>query len=266
MKPTLVFAMMAAEHTSAAIAAERRNAMQTDLSRLVVQAKTNDLLREQLIHDHERTILRTASLTSRRFVSKSDDEWSVALCAFSRAIDTYEDGRGDFLPYAKTLIRRDLIDHFRREVRHSPEIATAPEVLAGTAAEDEDNRQVSYAVERASVQAADNGLAEEITAVNEMLAAYGFSFFDLTACSPRQEKTRRQCADAVRWLLRHPDSLRQMKNAKRLPLSALRDGVPLPEKLLDRYRRYIIAAALILSEDYPHIAEYLKFIGKEVSA
>ena len=241
--------------------------MQTDLGRAVLAAKTDDSLREQLIRDYERTILRTASLTSRRFVTRSDDEWSVSLCAFSRAIDTYEEGRGAFLPYAKTLIRNDLIDHFRREARHSAEISTAPEVLAGTADDEgESARQVTWAVERASVQAADSGLTEEIAAANGLLSAYGFSFFDLTACSPRQEKTRSQCAGAVRYLLGHPALLSQMKETKRLPLSALRDGVPLPEKLLDRHRRYIIAAALILSGDFPHIAEYLKFIGKEETA
>jgi RNA polymerase sigma factor len=31
-------------------------------------------------------------------------------------------------------------------------------------------------------------------------------------------------------------------------------------KTLDRYRKYIIMAALILSDDYPQIAEYLKFV------
>ena len=31
-------------------------------------------------------------------------------------------------------------------------------------------------------------------------------------------------------------------------------------KTLDRYRKYIIMAALILSDDYPQLAGYLKFV------
>ena len=51
--------------------------------------------REELIRSQEQTILRTASAACRRFVSRSDDEWSVALCAFSRAVDVYDEAKGD---------------------------------------------------------------------------------------------------------------------------------------------------------------------------
>ena len=37
-------------------------------------------------------------------------------------------------------------------------------------------------------------------------------------------------------------------------------------KTLDRYRKYIIMAALVLSDDYPQIAEYLKFVKEGVAS
>ena len=71
-----------------------------------LRAKDNARAREELIQANEQTILRTAAAVSRHYVGRSDDEWSVALCAFNRAIDLYDGTKGDFLPFAQMLIRR----------------------------------------------------------------------------------------------------------------------------------------------------------------
>ena len=86
------------------------NAMDNAVNALALRAVEDRQVREELIREHEALILRTASVACRRFVTRSDDEWSIALWAFSRAVDDYSPTRGDFLPFAATLIRRDLID------------------------------------------------------------------------------------------------------------------------------------------------------------
>lgn len=78
-------------------------------------ARNNERLRENFIKDNEQTILRIASRVSGKFITRSDDEWSVALLAFNKAIDIYSEQKGDFLAYARLLIKRDLIDHYRSE-------------------------------------------------------------------------------------------------------------------------------------------------------
>ncbi len=55
------------------------------MNRLAIAAASDERKREELIYSNEQPILRTASTASRRFVSRSDDEWSVALGAFSKA-------------------------------------------------------------------------------------------------------------------------------------------------------------------------------------
>ena len=61
--------------------------MSDTINNLALAAKTDAPVREALIRDHEELILKTASRASYRYVTKSDDEWSVALCAFSDAVD-----------------------------------------------------------------------------------------------------------------------------------------------------------------------------------
>ena len=235
--------------------------MQQSVNELALRASKDERAREQLIRDHEQTILRTASAVSRHYVGKSDDEWSVALCAFSHAVDLYDGTKGDFLPFAQMLIRREMVDAYRADARHAAELSVAPHVLDGSAEPEEDTESVYLAVVRDSVEAADRSLHDEIVAANAMLNEYGFRFFDLTECSPRQEKTRQECARAIRALLKDPPLLVELlRRNHKLPVSELYRLSGVSRKTLDRYRKYIIMAALILSDDYPQLADYLKFV------
>ena len=164
-------------------------------------AKNDEALREDLIRQYEQQILQTASRASYRYISRSDDEWSVALCAFSDAVDRYEREKGEFLPFAKLLIRRALIDYHRSMASHLTEISVSPFVLDGTEdAEEttEEEKSVYLTVLEQSKTDVNRDLQDEIAAVNETLGNYGIRFFDLVSCSPQQEKTKQECAAAVR--------------------------------------------------------------------
>ena len=206
-----------------------------------LRAKADERAREEFIEEQKQAILKMAGQACRRFVTEADDEWSVALYAFSRAIDTFEPQKGDFPGYADVLIRRDLASYYRRESRYAKEI----EAAAGAA----ENRY-----------AAPPSAADEIRQANEELARYGFRFLDLTDSSPRQERSRAECAKAVRCLLDDPRLLAQLKSSGKLPVRSVCGRSGVPEKTLDRYRKYIVMAAVLLSGDYPLLAERLKYI------
>lgn len=241
--------------------------MSNSVNALALAAKTDEPQREAFIQSHENLILKTASCASFRYVTKSDDEWSVALCAFSDAIDRYRPDQGSFLPFSQMLIKRALIDYHRSAARHLTEISTSPFVLEGIDEDpDEWEKSVYLAVAEQSRESADRSLQDEITAANEMLRRYGFRFFDLTDCSPQQEKTKQACAEAVRFVLSKPDLMQELKKTGKLPIRAIAAGSGVSKKLLDRCRKYIIMAILILDGDYPQLSEYLKFIRKEGTA
>jgi len=236
--------------------------MHTEVDALAVRAAADERAREQLIQSQQSAILKIASRVAHRFVTTSDDEWSVALYAFSRAIDAYEMEKGPFLAYAETVIRRSLIDSYRKDSRRSREVAVSPQAFDG--AEDETNRTgVAYVVVQNSIRAADASLKEEIAAVAVECRAFGFGFSDLLHASPRQEKTRLACAGAIQFLLRDPQRLEQLFVTRRLPMQALISKTGISKKLLDRYRKYVIAAVIILSGDYPALSSYFTSIGKE---
>jgi RNA polymerase sigma factor len=220
--------------------------------------------REDFIQSNESMILRTASKACGRFITKSDDEWSVAVYAFSRAMDIYDADKGIFIPFAQMLIKRDLIDYHRAQQKTLAEISVAPYILEGNGEPEEDCNGVYEAVVRSSREASDTGIKEEIEEVNSLLRRFGFRFFELTECSPRQDKTKRACAVAIRYILEQPIIMDEMERTRRLPIKAVAAGSGVSKKLLDRYRKYIIMAVLVLSGDYPRIGEYLKFVKEEL--
>ena len=143
------------------------------------------------------------------------------------------------------------------------EISVAPYVLEGGGEPEEDTEGAYLAVIRQSREASDHSLRDEILFVNEQLSEYGFHFFDLTECSPQQDKTRKECAAAIRRMLTDSELLASLEESRKLPVKALAASSGVSRKILDRYRKYIIMAVLVLDGDYPQLAEYLKFV-KEV--
>ena len=219
--------------------------METD--RLALAAKTDEQALNNLIETQKSWILKVCSDVTHRYITDSDDEWSTALLAFHEAVQSYDESKGTFLAFASVVIRRRLLDDIRSQWRHKGEIHVLPGEL-----EEEPDRSIDTA------QAA----REEIAAAQAILKPYGFSFFDLAESSPKAEKTKAACCSAVIALLKDGELLDKMRKNKALPMKELEKASGVARKILDRHRRYIIAAAEILSGEYPVLAEYLGYIRK----
>lgn len=237
--------------------------MDIDLNLLALKAKTDPAAREKLIAHEKPTILKLASKTCKKYVTESDDEWSVALYAFSRAIDTFEASNAKFTTFAAVVIDHALIDYLRHENKIViREISTDPEVFEDKG-EPEESVEVREKILKKSQETLGSGISFEIAEVTRLLSLYGFSFYDLTKCSPKLKKPKSQCAKAVNYILKRPDVIRKVRENGKIPISEIAIATGIPSKTLDRYRRYILAVALILDGDYPELSEYLKFVRKE---
>lgn len=235
----------------------------TEDNRQVLRAKHSARARDHFLSREEAHIRRLASTLARKPITRSDDEWSVALLAVSQAIDDYDDTRGAFWPYAALVIKSRLADFYRSQTRHAAEIAVQPAAFDGEVDADEGNLSVQCAVRDVVSTSVDTTLRDEIEAIAQELSPYGFSFFDLARCSPKSTSTRRDCFAAIRAMLTPPPLVPELKKTRRLPLQTLIERTGLPRKLLDRHRRYVIAASLILSGEYPALSEYFQSVRKE---
>lgn len=217
-----------------------------EIDKMVIEAADDAQKLSALIDRNETFILRSAAKTARRYVSKSDDEWSIALSAFYEAVKKYSYDRGSFIAFAELLINRNLIDYFRAQNKYYNE------------------KQVESIDDKFYSDDDENSLKLEIDDISQVIKVYGFTFMDLVECSPKAAKTKYACGKATAYLLKNPLLINEMRKTRQLPLKIIEKKEKIPRKLLERHRKYIIAAVEILHGDYPYLAEYLSFIRGEL--
>lgn len=218
---------------------------------------------ERFIEAHEAFVLRCASRHAGFAVTRSDDEYSVALLAFYEAIKGYDPASGPFGAYASLVIGRRLADHYRSQHRFDAETPLAPQTFDGTVDRESADAAMQQAVAEQMSEAKPVSAQDEIEAANTVFEKYGFAFYDLAASSPKSDKTRRSCAAAVGTLLHSPVLFASMQSAHSLPIKALAQQCGVSARTITRHRDYIVAAALLIDGDYPILCTYLQTMRKE---
>jgi RNA polymerase sigma factor len=221
--------------------------------------------KEAFINRHEVHIQRLAGKITHRIITKSDEEWSVVLLAVASALDTYDMEKGNFWSYAAVVAKNRLTDYYRSETRRSSEIPARPETFEGNVDEDDPDFSLQLEIQKHAAVTVDNSLRDEIAALSDELSEFDISFFDLAECSPKAAKTRSACAKLITAFFTPPPPLvNKLRRSGMLPVKELTDRSRVSRKIVDRYRKYLIASALILDGDYPGIADYLSEVKKDV--
>ncbi|RPF42181.1 RNA polymerase sigma factor [Hydrogenoanaerobacterium saccharovorans] len=235
-----------------------------DLDIAAAEAAKDHNKMNELIMQYQPFILKCASHTAQKHITTSDDEWSIALTAFCEAVRNYNFEKGGFLSFSEMVINRRLADYFKRNKKYYHEISVNPDVFESDM-DEEDNVSVYLTVQEKLSYQHDVSIKDEIEAINKVFYSYGFSFFDLADCSPKAEKTKKHCALAAAYICKNPILLHEIKKTKQLPIKIIEKNAGVPRKILERHRKYIIAAVEILSGEYPCLAEYMQPIRKELN-
>ena len=233
-----------------------------EIDKKAVEAKEDKNNIETFLQEYEGFILKAAYKATGRYITKSDDQWSVSLSALNEAIYAYSYDKGAFLSFSEIVIKRRLYDYIKKQSKHFCEVAINPHVFESNG-DEEDVNIMQEVMQKVSVRE-DNDARLEIEAMSEILKEYGFSFFDLAEVSPKAKKTKTVCAKAIVYLTHNTILLNEMRRTRMLPLKTIENNLKLPRKLLERHRKYIIAGAEIMAGDYPILFEYLKFVREEL--
>lgn len=224
---------------------------QTTHEEIMLAAKNDEAMTE-LAHRYNLFIIRTASATCHKFVTKHDDEYAIALRAFCDAVQKFDpEADVSFEAYAKLLIKNRVIDYLRVESRHAGHLSIEDEMENGRDFGDDDDR---------AQEENQSAAADEIARLSSVIAAYGITFSELPDASPKHAATRTACGQAVAYLIRHPELVADMRRNHLLPMKILQETCDIPRKTLERHRKYIVTATEVCLGDYPVIAEYLKHI------
>ncbi len=242
-----------------------------NISEEVLKAQKDCVYRDDFIRANRKFILSKAYGVVGHFVNENDDEYSVALIAFNEAIDSYKEEKGDFFALSSLIIKRRLIDYIKSESKYKNEVST--DALGADIDNNSEDANMAFSMEVKAKEAEmsklgnsytpeSSSLQDEIQAISLILKKYGFTFFDLVECSPKSEKTKKSCALAINYIIEDRNIIEKMRKTLLLPIKEIKDNAGVPRKILERHRKYIIAAVEIMDGDFPQIAEYMAYIRK----
>jgi RNA polymerase sigma factor len=227
----------------------------------VTKARNGDSqAREELIRDYIPFILKTASGAVKRYVAMGSDEAAcTALSAFNEAIDAYNSTKPGFLPFAATVIRRRLIDLFRKENRHTDIPFSALGTYTGYSTERLDSISVKnydlqdwqIAVER----------RDEIEQWKRVMEEFGINITAVAKKAPKHRDARKKALIIAGFLANHHTLRRTLWAERKLPVDdlyvSLPESIAVSKKTLQRNETYITAVSVILSGNFPSLKEFI---------
>lgn len=228
------------------------------LTALLAAAKSGDReARESLLRSYLPFVDRVAAGACGRAIGRSDDEFQIALVAMNEAIDAYDGGRGSFIAFAETVMRRRLIDSFRANARTRDLPMTAFE------AEDDEGNAVNaveigaaLAVHAAQEEAGMRAL--ELAEYGAALAHFGLSFERLAKIAPKHADARASAIAIARLIATDPELRQRFTETGTLPQKELLARTRVSRKTLERQRAYMIAIVLLFIGDYPILRGFVE--------
>jgi RNA polymerase sigma factor len=217
-----------------------------------IKGKEEDINR--FIEEYKPFIASCTQKVTGRYVSYGeDDELSISLMAFAEAINSFDAGKGRFLPFAENVIRRRLIDYLRKENRYRGVIP----IDSRWCDAEETEIETRKSMEKFSMDEAARYRKMEIEELKNELLKWGISFFELADVSPKHKKTRELYRNVINYILERPELVSFMKSKKYLPVSEIEKNTGIPRKKIDRARKYIIAVVVIMTGDYKYIQYFI---------
>lgn len=216
-------------------------------------------LREKIIEDNWRYILSVVSKMIGKD-AESTDEFSIALQAFNEAIDHYDSSKNDkFLPFAKLVINRRVIDYIRKSKKFSNEYPfTYFEV------DDDEEKIKHHFTDQKSNFTEKIEVEEEIIKFKKDLKSFSIEISDLVKIAPKHMDSKIMCVTIAKRISEDKVMLQKIIGDKRLPINEIMGKYIVKRKTIEKYRKYIIALCLIFNSNLEVIKGYGEFLMKGV--
>lgn len=230
-----------------------------ELEGFLIEANSgNELAREKLILHYKPYIINIVGHLSKKYVTWSEEESSIGLIAFNRAIDTFDSQGGrTFINYVYLLIQRDLIDFFRKEKRNQHLSLEHP------LDEKEDfilkHHEVDKSFDLYNRNIQSTELVEEILELDQTLNQFGISFEELEHYSPQHSDTRQLLLTMAKKFVEDKECVTTLKNKKRLPILLFTGKTGYKIKTIERHRKYLITLILLkLNPQWVQLSEFIQ--------
>jgi RNA polymerase sigma factor len=216
-------------------------------------------LQNELIHQYKPFIAKTVSSVCKRYISETDDEFSIGLIAFNEAIQKYSSDKGSsLLSFAEVIIKRRVIDYIRQQIKHQNLSIDANGFEENEDEVSQSSLEANMSLEEYYKQTDEELRRQEIIHFSKLLTEFDLSFKDLVENSPKHADARKNAMLVAMEIVSNVEIKQILVEKKRLPIKQIENSVSVSRKTIERNRKYIIAIALILMNDYLYLQDYIK--------
>ena len=222
-------------------------------------------LENDLISQYYPFIRKATCRVCKRYVNPdTDDEFSVALIAFSEAVHKYRtDKGGTFLSFAQLVIKRRVIDFIRSEQRRKPSLSLD---YKPSDQEHLENKIEAFASCCSYKEAEEKEeRREEFMHFLSSLEHFDICIDDILEESPKHGDARENMLQIAKIIVKDQDLKKELFMKKRLPINKLMTYITMSRKTVERNRKYLIALVVVLQENYCYLKEYVKQTGRSAA-
>jgi RNA polymerase sigma factor len=225
----------------------------------------DDLSRQLLAAKNDRTSLNSLIINYLPFIKKTvtgvfpcleerNEALSEAMMGFAIGVETYKPEKGAFIPYCKVIIRNRLLNMAYKEAH----TLKKRQQITGL----DDAVLIEDAKKNYELVQEQNEIKGELSALQAELQPWSLALTDLIELRPKEARSMETCRTITACLLNDQALLQEAKARHKLPMSRLKAASGFSRKVLDKYRRYIVALMLVESGDYPCIRAILNMTDR----
>ncbi len=202
---------------------------------------------EYLIEKYMAFLIKTVSSFTGRYISiENDEEFEIALLAFTEAVEKYQSEKGVFLAFAKLVIVSRLKNYAEKEKKHEKVVSLDELYESGQ----------DFQAEEAEEQ--DDYLQQEILRYKRELLFFGLTFEKLADEAPRHKDTRETALDAAEKAGKDEEIVEETYRKRKLPIRRVAVLAELTEKVIKRSKSFILSAMIIFAKEFPSLLYWIR--------
>jgi len=226
------------------------------LERRITSIKNgNKQEKEAFIRDYIPFIVKSVSKCIDAYLDSTEsDEFSIGLKAFDEALKRYDSEKGNFISYADMVISSRVKDYIKKESRNKSIPLSSFDTGNGNVLEKEFS--TGDFTPRLDIK-------EQLKEFKLKLCEFNISLEELLEESPKHKDTRTKALRVANMVSANAILKNEFLLKKKLPYSHIRKEMQISQKAIRRSNKFIMAAVLILINDWPDIKNQLPGFDKE---
>jgi RNA polymerase sigma factor len=205
---------------------------------------------------------RASDFSKKYYTLEYDDIVAIIIRAFHEAIVKFPNQSGHFYPFVELVIKRRVLDEFRKDIKWRKGEVNISTRMPSDADDDGDvdDDMVYYrkSIENFEEKKISDDIAWEIERFEIDLAKHGITLKMLVKSSPKWQNAIKEAKEIAKKLYNNEKIRDKIVFDGQYPKEEIAELIKGKERFVVKFRSYIIAIVIIMTQKYSTLHDYIK--------